>query len=168
MTSRPDRHTQRYDRQLRLWNKSGQSSLEAAHVLVVGASSLSSHILKNLVLPGLGSFTVCDDARVSPDDVASNFFLETDSVGASYADELVRLVRELNPATSAHACTKAPAWLLEHEPAFFTQFSLIICVRQPRLLAETLADISWHHTPPIPVVCVRNSGFQGCVGVSVG
>ena len=105
MTSRPDRHTQRYDRQLRLWNKSGQSSLEAAHVLVVGASSLSSHILKNLVLPGLGSFTVCDDARVSPDDVASNFFLETDSVGASYAEELVRLVRELNPATSAHACT---------------------------------------------------------------
>ena len=168
MTSRPDRHTQRYDRQLRLWNKSGQSSLEAAHVLVVGASSLSSHILKNLVLPGLGSFTVCDDARVSPDDVASNFFLETDSVGASYADELVRLVRELNPATSAHACTKAPAWLLAHEPAFFTQFSLIICVRQTRLLAETLADISWHHTPPIPVVCVRNSGFQGCVGVSVG
>ena len=93
MTSRPDRHTQRYDRQLRLWNKSGQSSLEAAHVRVVGASALSSHILKNLVLPGLGSFTVCDDARVSPDDVASNFFLETDSVAASYADELVRLVR---------------------------------------------------------------------------
>ena len=168
MTSRPDRHTQRYDRQLRLWNKSGQSSLESAHVLVVGASALSSHILKNLVLPGLGSFTVCDDARVTPDDVASNFFLETDSVGASYAEELVRLVRELNPATSAHACTKAPAWLLEHEPAFFTHFSLIVCVRQTRSVAEALADYSWHQAPPIPVVCARNSGFQGYVGVSVG
>ena len=102
-TSRPDRHTQRYDRQLRLWNRSGQSALEQAHVLVVGASSLAAQILKNLVLPGLGHCTIWDGTCVHEDDVHSNFFLQSKSVGKPYASELARLVGELNPTTRADA-----------------------------------------------------------------
>ena len=148
MSARPDRHTQRYDRQLRLWNKSGQTALESAHVLLVGASALSSQILKNLVLPGLDTFTICDDARVSQSDVASNFFLSQESVGQFYANELAHFVSELNPATTAHACTKSPSWLLSQEPAFFAAFSLIVCVRQPRNMADSIACLLY--TSPSP------------------
>lgn len=168
MSARPDRHTQRYDRQLRLWNKSGQTALESAHVLLVGASALSSQILKNLVLPGLGTFTICDDARVSQSDVASNFFLSQESVGQFYANELAHFVSELNPATTAHACTKSPSWLQGQEPAFFAAFSLIVCVRQPRNMADSIADLVWQLAPSVPVMYIESSGFQGYVCISLG
>ncbi|WFD02541.1 hypothetical protein MOBT1_001225 [Malassezia obtusa] len=178
-TARPDRHAQRYDRQLRLWNTSGQAALEHARVLVVGASALAGQILKNLVLPGLGAFTVLDDARVAERDIGTNFFLDAAaSVGRPYAEELARLVAELNPdvAHAAHVevraprrapLTQAPAALLARDPAFFTQFSLIVCVRQPRAVQERIAELAWAHTPAIPVLCAHSSGFQGLLQVCV-
>ncbi|KAK4700961.1 hypothetical protein P7C70_g5278, partial [Phenoliferia sp. Uapishka_3] len=51
-SSRPDAHTQKYDRQLRLWASSGQSALETANILVVNATATAASTLKNLVLPG--------------------------------------------------------------------------------------------------------------------
>lgn len=51
----PDAHTQRYDRQLRLWANSGQTALENARILVVGANPTATQLLKNLVLPGRSS-----------------------------------------------------------------------------------------------------------------
>ncbi len=54
----------KYDRQLRLWGKEGQQRLAEANVLVLGAGPTATETLKNLVLPGLGRFTVVDDALV--------------------------------------------------------------------------------------------------------
>ena len=73
---RPSAHTQRYDRQLRLWASSGQSSLEKSRILVIGASALSAQVLKNLVLPGIGSFVLLDDSIVDGADLGVNFFLQ--------------------------------------------------------------------------------------------
>ncbi|WFD25126.1 hypothetical protein MNAN1_000089 [Malassezia nana] len=165
---RPNRHTQRYDRQLRLWNHSGQDALEHAHVLVVGASPLAGQVLKDLVLPGLGSFTVCDDAMVSTQDVQHDFFLDGESVGKPYSEALARGLATLNPATTANACDKAPTELLRQDPSFFQTFSLIVCVRQPCKLAQRIAEIAWQASPPIPLVCVRSSGFQGVLHVALG
>ncbi|KAL4401418.1 NEDD8 activating enzyme [Malassezia pachydermatis] len=168
MASQPDRHTQRYDRQLRVWNKAGQEALEHAHVLVVGASALTSHILKNLVLPGLGTCTIWDDAVVTPDDAHSNFFLEPSSIGKPYASELARLLGELNPATRMLSCIEAPTSLLSRDKSFLASLSLLVCVRQPRAMAENLADIAWNVSPSIPVLATWTSGFQGLVCVSLG
>ncbi|KAJ2846666.1 hypothetical protein GGI22_006185, partial [Coemansia erecta] len=55
--------TQLYDRQLRLWKKTGQAALESSSVCVLGSSALASESLKNLVLPGIGEMIVIDDAR---------------------------------------------------------------------------------------------------------
>lgn len=43
----------KYDRQLRLWQDSGQIQIEAAKVCLVGASSAGCEFLKNLILPGM-------------------------------------------------------------------------------------------------------------------
>lgn len=102
--SRPDAHTQRYDRQLRLWASSGQASLESAHVLLIGASHLGAQVLKNLILPGIGSFTVLDNQRVGRNDIGNNFFLEPESVGSPRASEVARYLSELNP--SVKSCFK--------------------------------------------------------------
>lgn len=60
-----------------LWAASGQSALESAHILVLGASPTSTSILKNLVLPGIGAFTILDDGTVTARDLGANFFFET-------------------------------------------------------------------------------------------
>uniref|UniRef100_A0A8C3JFF4 THIF-type NAD/FAD binding fold domain-containing protein n=1 Tax=Calidris pygmaea TaxID=425635 RepID=A0A8C3JFF4_9CHAR len=64
---------QRYDRQLRLWGDHGQEALESAHVCVINATATGTEILKNLVLPGIGSFTIVDGNLVTGEDVGNKF-----------------------------------------------------------------------------------------------
>ena len=55
--------TNKYDRQLRLWGANGQRSLSEARILLIGSSAVGTETLKNLVLPGIGSFHVMDEDR---------------------------------------------------------------------------------------------------------
>lgn len=105
----PSSKERKYDRQLRLWAASGQQSLEDARVLLVNSDGpwddqgtgvsgvVGVETLKNLVLPGIGGFTIVDPATVTETDLGVNFFLEKESLGKSRAEETCRLVRELNP-----------------------------------------------------------------------
>jgi len=61
----PSSSSKRYDRQLRVWGPQGQEALGQASVAVLGSGPAASEALKNLVLGGIGSFVVVDDAVVS-------------------------------------------------------------------------------------------------------
>ena len=119
----PTAKEKKYDRQLRLWAAAGQRALEEAHVLLVvgGQSGSNSSVtgveaLKNLVLPGIGQFTVADSATVTEADLGVNFFLELESLGKSRAEETKRLLEELNPDVTGHAVSQALVdWLLDIE-----------------------------------------------------
>jgi len=64
--------TDKYDRQLRLWGSSGQRALGSTLVVLLGSSACGTETLKNLVLPGVGSFLVVDDGdEVSPSEAAT-------------------------------------------------------------------------------------------------
>nr|OQO17835.1 hypothetical protein B0A51_14443 [Rachicladosporium sp. CCFEE 5018] len=104
----PTAKEKRYDRQLRLWGASGQVTLEEAHILLVNTGSGVTGIeaLKNLVLPGVGQFSILDSATVSEEDLGVNFFLEDESLGKFRAEETVRLLGELNPDVRGHAITE--------------------------------------------------------------
>jgi amyloid beta precursor protein binding protein 1 len=69
--------------------------------LVIGATATSTSILKNLVLPGIGHFTILDPSVVSGEDVGNNFFLEVDSIGKKKAAEAARLLSELNSSVES-------------------------------------------------------------------
>uniref|UniRef100_A0A3B4TUB0 NEDD8-activating enzyme E1 regulatory subunit n=1 Tax=Seriola dumerili TaxID=41447 RepID=A0A3B4TUB0_SERDU len=71
---------QKYDRQLRLWGDHGQETLENAHVCLINATATGTEILKNLVLPGIGAFTIVDGHTVSGEDVGNNTCLRLGSV----------------------------------------------------------------------------------------
>lgn len=53
----------------RLWGDHGQAMLEGAQVCVINATSLGTEILKGLVLPGIGGFTVVDGGIVTEEDI---------------------------------------------------------------------------------------------------
>lgn len=114
----PSSKERKYDRQLRLWAASGQQALEDAQVLLVnsdgpwgsqgagGSGVVGVETLKNLVLPGIGGFTIVDPATVTETDLGVNFFLEEESLGKSRAEETCRLLRELNPDVQGNFQTK--------------------------------------------------------------
>jgi amyloid beta precursor protein binding protein 1 len=105
----PSSKERRYDRQLRLWAASGQQALEQSRVLLVNSDGFIDgsntpvggvagiETLKNLVLPGVGGFTIVDPAVVSETDLGINFFLEESSLGKPRAQETCTFLKELNP-----------------------------------------------------------------------
>ncbi|KAE8258452.1 hypothetical protein A4X13_0g1688 [Tilletia indica] len=170
---RPNAHTQRFDRQLRLWASSGQRSLESASILLLGGTALGAHILKNLVLPGIGRFTILDANLVTPEDLASNFFLEPDVLGKSRGAEVTKCLLELNPNVKGQAVVSHPAHVLAADPSYFTStqnnFSLIIAANQPASVVLPLAELcaSAKDGLGIPLMLVRSSGMVGEIKLQV-
>jgi len=145
---------------LRLWATTGQSALESARVLVIGASATATSILKNLVLPGIGHFTLLDHAVVSPGDAGNNFFFEgPTSIGRKRAEEAVRLLAELNDNVDACADTRDVAEVLASDPSYFFGFSLIITHNLTPVLLIRLADLLWRNPSSAPLIPVRSAGF---------
>ncbi len=170
-SQRPSAHTQRYDRQLRLWASSGQSSLERSRTLVIGASALSAQILKNLVLPGIGLFVLLDDSIVSGADLGVNFFLQPgESEGKSAAEEMCRLLTEMNTSVSSEAKLQNPVSLLQSDPSYFAGFTLIISVNQTRSFDLALSEALWALQPPspqVPLLRVRSAGMLAEMQISL-
>lgn len=67
----PSKKQQKYDRQLRLWGDHGQAALEQCHACLVNAGALGTEVLKNLVLPGVGHFTIVDGGVVEEVDLGN-------------------------------------------------------------------------------------------------
>ncbi len=128
----PSSKEKKYDRQLRLWAASGQQALEEAHVLLVNSGSGVAGIeaLKNLILPGIGNFTIVDDAIVAEADLGVNFFLEQNSLGLSRAEECCRLLLELNPDVTGTHISQASQY------PFLGRAEIANCIAAYRILGQ--------------------------------
>ena len=61
----------KYDRQLRLWGANGQKALSESCIVLINATAVGTETLKNLVLPGIGSFHIIDDQQCAPPSPSS-------------------------------------------------------------------------------------------------
>ncbi|EJT99632.1 hypothetical protein DACRYDRAFT_17288 [Dacryopinax primogenitus] len=169
---RPDEKTRRYDRQLRLWASSGQAALESARILVISGGATSTSTLKNLVLPGIGEFTILDHLPVTYADAGNNFFLHVNGIGKSRAEEAVSHLAELNDSVKGKADTRDVNAVLENEPEFFLSFTLIIAVNLSPEIEDRLAQAlrSGASTPrdTVPLMIVRTAGFYAMIGTQIG
>ncbi|KAL4868641.1 hypothetical protein BDV12DRAFT_94315 [Aspergillus spectabilis] len=166
----PSPKERKYDRQLRLWAASGQQALEESRVLLVNSDGpwrnkstgvsgvVGVETLKNLVLPGIGGFTIVDPAVVTEPDLGLNFFLENESLGKSRAEETCRLLRELNSDVEGSFHSKPIAEILQEDPGFLAQHKLIL-ISGPvkRSSLQSLCDGA--KTLGIPVLYTRSVGF---------
>ena len=161
----PSTKDRKYDRQLRLWAAHGQQALEEAHVLLVNAGSgvVGIETLKNLVLPGLGKFTVLDPAEVTKADLGANFFLDRDSIGQSRAKRAVELLNELNPDSRGyHICDTIENYLYDpsSEDDLETRKPYTIIVVVSPVSASTLTRISQYSQKHfIPLIYIHSVGF---------
>ncbi|BCS20415.1 NEDD8-activating enzyme E1 regulatory subunit [Aspergillus puulaauensis] len=166
----PSSKERKYDRQLRLWAASGQQALEETRVLLVnsdgpwgkrstGVSGVAGvETLKNLVLPGIGGFTIVDPAVVTEPDLGVNFFLENESLGKSRAEETCRLLKELNPDVEGNFKSKPIAEILQEDPGFLTQHKLVL-ISGPIKHSSLQSLCRDAKALGIPVLYTRSVGF---------
>ncbi|XP_056134447.1 NEDD8-activating enzyme E1 regulatory subunit [Lampris incognitus] len=150
---------QKYDRQLRLWGDHGQETLENAHVCLINATASGTEILKNLVLPGIGAFTIVDGHTVSGEDVGNNFFLSNNSIGKNRAQAATELLQELNSDVSGNFVEEMPDRLLDSNPEFFHRFTLVIGVQLPENTCLRLGSVLW--SACVPFLVCRTYGLVG-------
>ena len=158
---RPSEKDKRYDRQLRLWGDHGQRCLESANVCLINTNATGTEILKNLVLPGIGAFTIVDSERVTPTDLGSNFFLTPSQLGAARGACALELIRELNSEVRSSFIEESVESIISTNPSFFDQFSLVIAVGVFETTLKSLDALLWEKN--IPLVIARSYGFVGYV-----
>ncbi|MBW0487074.1 hypothetical protein O181_026789 [Austropuccinia psidii MF-1] len=166
-TVRPDLKTQRYDRQLRLWDVSGQNRLENAKMMISPVTATSSQILKNLVLAGLSYICLIDPDLVRQSDIGNNFFLDQSSLGKSRAEECARFLKELN----------SDVWFQPDEaflqPGIFdrdlshglTQMNVVVGVRLTEQIEELAAEECWYSN--VPFISVQTCGLIASIRMQI-
>ncbi|KAI4281293.1 MAG: hypothetical protein L6R35_005682 [Caloplaca aegaea] len=157
----PTAKEKKYDRQLRLWAASGQEALENAHVLLLnsGPGVVGVEILKNLILPGVGSFTIVDETDVVEEDLGINFFLTDNSLGRSRASETCKYLMELNPDVNGHPIQHSIQQFLL-DPNVLEKYSLILFVAPSGHSTNSLDTVSTYCAGKgIPLFYIHSLGL---------
>ncbi|KAB1201968.1 NEDD8-activating enzyme E1 regulatory subunit [Morella rubra] len=141
----------KYDRQLRIWGEQGQAALEKASICLLNCGPTGSETLKNLVLGGVGSITVIDGSKVEVGDLGNNFMVDESSVGQSKAKCVCAFLQELNDAVKAKFIEEYPEALIETTPSFFSQFTLVVALREANVM----------------LIFARSYGLTGFVRISL-
>lgn len=153
----------KYDRQLRLWASTGQSNLELSHICLINGTTTGSEILKNLILPGIGNFTIIDDKEITTNDLAGNFFLTNDNIGQLRASALCESLMELNEDSKGHAITDS---LDEIDDSVWDRFNVVVVSDyiDPEFL-DTLKTKLFKKE--IPLFIVNTVGFYGTINLII-
>ncbi|XP_032792301.2 NEDD8-activating enzyme E1 regulatory subunit [Daphnia magna] len=157
--------SKKYDRQLRLWGDHGQTALESANVCLINATATGTEILKSLVLPGIGSFTIVDGALVTGEDAGNNFFLDHSKIGKPRAHVATQLLMELNSDVKGDYIEETCDQLLSNNPDFFCSFSVVIATGLTEKSLHSLSSNLWQNN--VPLVVSVSYGFIGSIRLQV-
>ena len=161
----PSEKSMKYDRQLRLWGDHGQYLLESSHVCLINATATGTEILKNLVLPGIGAFTIVDNNLVSHSDLGVNFFVSCDCIGKSRAQIAMNLLQELNMDVRGNFIDEDFESVLSTDIKFFSQFAVVIASDLHEFSLLKLSEVLWKSS--IPLIVARSYGLVGHIRIAL-
>ncbi|KAA3483547.1 NEDD8-activating enzyme E1 regulatory subunit-like [Gossypium australe] len=155
----------KYDRQLRIWGEQGQAALEKASICLLNCGPTGSETLKNLVLGGVGSITIVDGSKVEFGDLGNNFMVDDSSLGQSKAKCVCSFLQELNDAVKAKFIEEYPEALIDTNPSFFSQFTLVVATQ---LVEESMVKLDRIcRQENVMLIFARSYGLTGLVRISV-
>jgi len=150
---------EKYDRQLRLWANNGQSSLESASILIIEPTITTLELLKNLVLPGIGKFTIVDlkDKIIDDIDLSNNFYLGDDDLGKPRADVLAANLKELNTdvQSSIIKVDSIDQYLATQDDESWASYDLVVMSWQIPHVVDRLYQLN------VPLLVINSIGFYG-------
>ncbi|PNY03658.1 NEDD8-activating enzyme E1 regulatory subunit-like protein, partial [Trifolium pratense] len=155
----------KYDRQLRIWGDQGQAALEKSNICLLNCGPTGSETLKNLVLGGIGSITVVDGSKVEVGDLGNNFLVDQSSLGQSKAKCVCSFLQELNDAVKAKFVEEYPDTLIETNPSFFSQFTLVVATQLVESSMVKLDRIC--REANVILIFARSYGLTGFVRISL-
>ncbi|XP_061348767.1 NEDD8-activating enzyme E1 regulatory subunit AXR1-like isoform X1 [Gastrolobium bilobum] len=155
----------KYDRQLRIWGDQGQAALERSSICLLNCGPTGSETLKNLVLGGVGSITVVDGSKVEVGDLGNNFLVDESSLGQSKAKCVCSFLQELNDAVKAKFVEEYPEELIEKNPSFFSQFTLVVATQLVENSMIKLDRIC--REANVILIFARSYGLTGFVRISL-
>ena len=148
----------KYDRQRRLWGE-GQILICASQLLCLNRDSLSSEILKNLILSGVGEVTIIDNAKISQDDLKTNFFVDADDIGKLRAEIVLKNLLELNPDVKGNFIEKSSKEYLDDTNNDLSIYDIVIAANLKKEEDDKLNEIA--KKKGTRIVIVKNNGLLG-------
>lgn len=149
-----------------MWQAHGQQALQDSSVLLINATCTGAEALKNLVLPGIGSYTVVDNCVVSEYDIGSNFFLNARDLGSNRAHALVSGLSQLNESVKGTFETASIKELVEQDSGFLRQFALVIISDATSSVVALVAPLL--RAMGIPLISVVSCGFIAEMRIDAG
>ncbi|PLW14790.1 hypothetical protein PCANC_18901 [Puccinia coronata f. sp. avenae] len=168
-TARPDRETELFDRQLRLWESSGQQLIQEAAVKICDCCATSAQIAKNLILCGIKRIEMLDNKVVRQSEIGHNFFLEQSSLGQKRGKECCRLLDELS--SSKYAPTDWDDDLLDSgyfesvDPSGLWTWQAHVCVRRPDKEEQVVSYWCWDQY--VPTILVQTCGLVASIRLQI-
>lgn len=131
-----------YDRQIRLWGVAAQERLRGSRTLLVSLPALADEVVKNLVLAGVGSLTLLDDALVTVDDFAARFLLRPADIGQQRAQAVAKHAAVLNPRVKLDVVAGA---VDAQSDDFLGGFDCVLAIGQPLAVLRRLNAVCRAH-----------------------
>lgn len=174
---------EKYDRQIRIWGEQGQAALERASVCLINATAVGTETLKNLVLPGIGSFTVIDGDDVEHSDHGTNFFLLPPSTATvpipaenmmggskvrNKALAATAAMHELNDSVEGSYIPQHVSTFIRSEEeafAFFRRFSVVIATQMSTSDTTLKAIAAGCYKANVPLIVCRAYGLIGYIRI---
>ena len=166
----------KYDRQLRLWGANGQRALSMSRIVLIHATAVGTETLKNLVLPGIGSFHIIDEedqqCGSSQTHVPSNFFAIHEDPNACRARITCDLLSELNDEVrgswqTVPSIIDADYSLLlrdqQRQNNTIPGSLLVIAADMPLQALSRISSLCWSLS--IPLLSVKSYGFIGTLRI---
>lgn len=137
---------QRYDRQERLWSKTGQQDLGDSHIWAIGDSLSMFETLKNLVLAGIGKVTLTRNSQFPLSQCKSR--TESFKLDLSKLNPNVVIVEERGPLSPIDVIIKSSSDMKEGEYSDSKQVPKII-VSSNAMIGKVTVDFDGLASFPI-------------------
>ena len=148
----------KYDRQTRLWGE-GQILICASKLLCLNSDSLSSEILKNLILSGVGEVTIIDNVKITQVDLKTNFFVDADDIGKPRGEIVLKNLLELNPDVKGNYIEKCSKEYLDDTNNDLSKYDIVIAANLKKEEDNKLNEIA--KKKGIRIVIVKSNGLLG-------
>ena len=148
----------KYDRQTRLWGE-GQILISASKLLCLNSDSLSSEILKNLILSGVGEVTIIDNAKITKEDIKTNFFIDLNDIGKNRSEIVLKNLLELNPDVKGSFIEKTAKEYLDDTNNDLGKYDIIIAANLKKEEDNKIYELS--KKMGLRVVIIKNNGLFG-------